>query len=266
MTTNTITGLEVADSAGVTTIRIRRPERRNAVDEGLLAAIADALDDLPGGTRAVVLRGDEAAFSAGIDLGAADALTDPVVAGRTIDAANRLVASVLAHPVPVVAVVEGACAGVAVPLALAADVVIAAEGAYFQLAFTRVGLMPDGGATAIVAASVGRAEAMRLALLAERLDACEAERRGLVARVVAPLELDAAVAEVVGVFRAGPAAAFARTKRAVNAATLDALGAAFAREREGQIALLGASDFAEGALAFSEKRRPAFRDLPAGRG
>src|SRR5699024_7756981 len=103
-------------------------------------------------------------FCSGADLGAPEDLAE--AAGPTIDGANRLVAAIRDSPVPVVAVVQGACAGVGLSIALACDLVLASSEAFFMLAFTKIGLMPDGGASALVAAAVGRAQALRMALLA----------------------------------------------------------------------------------------------------
>ena len=95
-----------------------------------------------------------------------------------LDAANRAVRAIVALPKPVVAVVQGPAAGVGVSLALACDVVLASEKAFFMLAFTKIGLMPDGGASALIAAAIGRIRAMRMALLAERIPAADAYRLG----------------------------------------------------------------------------------------
>jgi enoyl-CoA hydratase len=131
-----------------------------------------------------------------------------------------------------------------------------------MLAFTKIGLMPDGGATALVAASMGRAKAMRMALLAERLPADEAESLGLISHVFDADTFDKDVEDVIAGLRTGPMVGYARTKHAVNAATLVELDDAFAREREGQLGLLAAPDFVEGTAAFNEKRPPTFRDTP----
>ncbi|MGZ5401112.1 MAG: enoyl-CoA hydratase-related protein, partial [Nocardioides sp.] len=160
---------------------------------------------------------------------------------------------------PVLAAVNGVAAGVGCSAALAADIVVARESASFLLAFARIGLMPDGGSTVTVAASIGRARAMRMALLAEPLGAREAYDAGLIAAVVADDEFDDEVARVVRRLAGGPPLAIAATKKAINAATLTELDAALERERTGQTVLLRTADLAEGMAAFGEKRRPVFR-------
>jgi enoyl-CoA hydratase len=157
-----------------------------------------------------------------------------------------------------VAAVNGIAAGVGCSAALAADLVVAAESASFLLAFARIGLMPDGGATATVAASIGRARAMRMALLADPLTAAEAYDAGLVTHVASDEEFPGLVEKVVRRLAAGPPLAFAATKKAINAATLGALEGSLERERTGQTLLLRTDDVAEGMRAFGEHRRPVF--------
>ena len=161
----------------------------------------------------------------------------------TLDRANRIIRAITTLDKPVVAAVNGVAAGVGCSAALAADIVVATESASFLLAFARIGLMPDGGSTATVAASIGRARAMRMALLAEPLSAREAHDAGLIAEVVPDDEFDDEVARVVRRLAAGPPLAFAATKKAINAATLDR---ARRRPRAG----------AHGADAAAAHRRP----------
>lgn len=246
-------------SEGRLTMTINRPDRLNAVTTGTLRrlerAIVEAGDDPE--VRVVVLAGAGRAFCSGADLDAADAGEEPVSAA-TVDAANAVVTAVRRLPQPVVAAVHGPAAGVGVSLALAADLVVAAESTYFLLAFTKVGLMPDGGATALVAAAIGRARAMRMALLAERLGAAEAHAAGLISHVAPPEEVPRVVECLARELAAGPPRAYALTKAAVNDATLGELDGALARERHGQASLLRSADYAEGAAAFLARRPPRF--------
>jgi enoyl-CoA hydratase len=173
---------------------------------------------------------------------------------------NRLIRAIVALPHPVVAVVQGPAAGVGVSIALACDVVLASEKAFFMLAFTKIGLMPDGGASALIAAAVGRIRAMRMALLAERLPAAEAFNAGLITAVYPAEDFDAEVDKVIAKLLAGPAVAYAKTKDAINAATLTELDAALEREFRGQSVLLRSPDLIEGATAFQQRRTPNFAD------
>ena len=251
--------LQVRVEDGALWITLDRPEVFNALtgemaDEvaGLVES-ATARDDV----RVVVLTGTGPAFSTGADISGVDAHEG--FDATALDRANRIIRAIVGLDKPVVAAVNGIAAGVGCSAALAADVVVAAESASFLLAFARIGLMPDGGASATVAASIGRARALRMALLAEPLSAREAFDAGLVARVVPDEDFHEAVALVVRRLAAGPPLAYAATKKAVNAATLPHLEAALEREHAGQTVLLRTDDAAEGMRAFSEKRKPEFR-------
>jgi len=239
-------------------ITLDAPATMNAVTASMLGAVADALKAHAdsAAVRVAVLTGGGRAFCAGAELDT-EALTDPP-RPETIDAAKRAVTAIRAFPHPVIGAVNGACAGVGVSLALACDLTIAAESSYFLLAFARIGLMPDGGATALVAASIGRARAMRLALLAERLPATEALAAGLIAQVHSDAGFPAAVERLARRLAEGPADALRATKDAINDATLTELDEALARERAGQLELLAAPDFHEGVAAFEQKRPAVF--------
>lgn len=175
--------------------------------------------------------------------------------------ANRAVRNIAALPHPVVPAVQGPAAGVGVSLALACDVVLASDKAFFMLAFTKIGLMPDGGASALVAAAVGRIRAMKMALPAERICAADALQWGLVSTVYPADTFEAEVGAVMASLVAGPVAAFANTKEAINAATLAELDGALDREHQGQSRLLKSRDFREGVQAFQERRPPRFSDF-----
>ncbi|GAF43082.1 enoyl-CoA hydratase [Rhodococcus wratislaviensis] len=253
-----ILGLDTSVDNGLLRLTFNRPTRLNAVTAKSLNAVADALESKADDplVAAAVLTGTGRAFCTGADLGSEDTSRPP--SAMTIDAANRAVAAIRAFPRPVVGAVNGPAAGVGVSLALACDLTVATESSYFLLAFTKVGLMPDGGATALVAASIGRARALKMALLAERLPAPEALAAGLIADVYPDAEFVDSVDTLARGMASGPSQAYCWTKNAVNDATLIQLGSAFARERKGQLDLLASADFEEGLAAFLEKRAAVF--------
>lgn len=251
--------LEAGVAEGVLRLTFNRPDLLNALTDVMADELAAAVEGVTArdDVRVVVIGGAGSAFCAGADISGADAHENFDVSA--LDRANRIVRAITSCPTPVVAAVNGVAAGVGCSIALAADLVVAGSSASFLLAFARIGLMPDGGASATVAAAIGRARAMRMALLGEPLAATEAYAAGLVSHLVADDELPAYVSALAARLAAGPPLALAATKKAVNAATLPHLAAALERERTGQAILLRTADAAEGMRAFSERRRPAFR-------
>ncbi|GAY17700.1 enoyl-CoA hydratase [Mycobacterium sp. shizuoka-1] len=255
--------LTVSLDGGLLTVMLNRPDSLNSLNAVMLRTLADVLEHAAGDdqVRVVRLGGAGRGFSSGAGISADDqANRSPDTPDEVLVEANRTVRAIVNLPKPVVAVVHGPAAGVGVSLALACDVVLASEKAFFLLAFTKIGLMPDGGASALVAAAVGRIRAMRMALLAERISATDAFDYGLVSAVYPADELEAGVAAVVEKLESGPAVALRKTKQAINAATLTELEAAIGRESEGQRVLLASKDFREGTRAFQEHRTPDFTD------
>jgi len=224
----------------------------------MLDAVADAVDSLGAdpSVRAVVVTGAGRGFCAGANL-AVGGDAPPQVGTGTLDAAGRAVRAIVDCPLPTVALVHGVAAGVGVSVALACDYVLASDAASFVLAFARIGLMPDGGATALVAASVGRARALRMALTGEKVDGATAAAWGLVAESVAADRFDDRAAELVARLAASAPESARETSAAINAATLDLEGA-LGREERGQARLLQSADFVEGVSAFLEKRPARF--------
>ena len=178
--------VELAD--GVLRLTFTRPEVLNALSGLMAVTVAEQLERATADddVRVVVITGSGGSFSAGADISGADAHERFDV--RALDAANRIIRAEVACSKPVLAAVDGVAAGVGCSIALAADVIVASESAAFLLAFSRIGLMPDGGTSATVAAAIGRARAMRMTLLAEPLTGQEAYDAGLVTHVAAAEE------------------------------------------------------------------------------
>jgi len=254
--------LSVSVADGVLSVTMNRPESLNSLTGDMLGGIADAVERAATdpAVRVVRLRGAGRGFSSGAGIGEQDQQEKSQDGLHVVlEQANRAIRAITALPKPVVAVVHGPAAGVGASLALACDVVLACEDAFFMLAFTKIGLMPDGGATATVAAAIGRARAMRMALLAEPLSAREAYDAGLVTHLTSDEEFSPTVEKIVSRLASGPPLAYAASKKAINAATLHQLDDALERERAGQTLLLRTADVAEGMRAFGEKRKPVFR-------
>jgi enoyl-CoA hydratase/carnithine racemase len=240
-------------------VTFNRPDVLNALTPEMLDTAADAVESGGGDpdVRVVIITGAGRAFSSGADL---SARADPSYQGRprTLDAVNRLVRVLREVPKPVLAAVNGPAAGGGCSVALAADLILARESAYFLLAFADVGLMPDGGASVLLPNAVGRARAARMAMLAERIPAPRAADWGLITHAVPDETFDSEVEGLAARLAQGPTAAYAQTKHALNAATLGRLEQAFAIEAAGQAMLTGTADFAEGVAAFLQRRKPDF--------
>jgi enoyl-CoA hydratase len=256
-----VDGLAVNLADGVLSVTIDRPDSLNSLTLPVFEGLADAMEQAANDPRVQVVRlgGAGRGFCSGAGM-SADDIAGGGPGDALILAANRLVRAITALPRPVVAVIQGPAAGIGVSIALACDLVLASDKAFFMLAFTKIGLMPDGGASALIAAAIGRIGAMRMALLAERLPAADALAAGLVTAVYPADAFDAEVDKVIANLLAGPAVAFAKTKHAINAATLAELEPTLQRELEGQSLLLQSHDFHEGARAFQQHRTPAFKD------
>ncbi|HEY9310875.1 enoyl-CoA hydratase-related protein [Williamsia sp.] len=254
--------ITVTDRGYTRHILIDRPERMNAVDSAtldLLAARVIAAGADPA-VRVIVLSGAGRAFCAGGDLDVENPLSVENTA-TTCDAAAHCIEAIRRVPRPVVASVRGPAVGVGVSIALAADLTLARTDAFFAMPFTSIGLMPDGGATALVAASVGRATAMRMSMLGERIGASEALAIGLVAAVYDEEDFERELDAVISRLALVSIEALVETKIAVNEATLVELANAFARERDGQIRLTAGAGFRDAVAAFANAR--AARRVPS---
>jgi enoyl-CoA hydratase len=249
-----VNGISVEHDDAVLRIRLDRPEKLNAVDTPMLDELSAHIRgaEADESVRAVLLGGAGRSFCSGGDLTGGD------TAGA-VDAANRVVRAITALPKPVVAGVHGGAVGFGCALALSCDLVVAAPSAYFQLAFTRVGLMPDGGASALLPGLIGRARTARMAMTAEKISAATAFEWGMISHLTGDDDYQSVLAGVLQSVSGGPTVAFGWTKRALSGATLTELESVQAIEAEGQLALVETADFREGARAFRERRSPDFR-------
>lgn len=241
----------------VLTVTIDRPQRMNAFGIRAARELAGIIGeaDADPAVRVVVITGEGRAFCTGADLAGEQA--EPQEA---LEAVNAYVRAIVGASIPVIAQVNGPCAGMAVGLALAADLTFVAESAYFLLPFVGIGLLPDAGTTALVPAAIGRTRAMGLALLGERLYGPQALAAGMVTAVHPDAELDDAVAAAAAKLASGPREAIAATKRALNASTLAGLDEALRRETEAQVVLLETDDHREGVDAMLSKRPARFTE------
>ena len=242
----------------VALITLNAPDRLNAFSHdmltGLQAALAEAVET---GARVAVITGTGRGFCSGATVtgsqfGNADL-------GDLIDDHYNPVAQALTQsPIPIVTAVNGVAAGAGASLALAGDIILAARSAYFMLAFSRIGLVPDMGASWLVARSVGRVKALEMALLGERLPADEAQAAGLVTRV---LEDEALMEEALAVARKIaqlPPVALRMIRQQIRTALETGFDAMLELERDNQRRAGFTRDHAEGIAAFREKRPPVF--------
>ncbi|MFI7383360.1 enoyl-CoA hydratase/isomerase family protein [Streptomyces sp. NPDC049813] len=249
----------------VSWITLDRPEVMNALTweqrERVIALLAAASADP--GVRAVVLTATGRGFCAGADLRGALAAPGEPVAGdvaRTIRlGAQRLVGAVLDCEKPVLAAVNGTAAGLGAHLALACDLVLAAESARFIEVFVRRGLVPDAGGAYLLPRLVGPQRAKELMFFGDALSAADAERLGLVNRAVPDAELEATARHWARRLAAGPTRALALTKQLLNAALDTDRGTAFAAEAAAQELNMATHDAREGVAAFRERRDPRYQ-------
>ena len=251
----------VADA--VATITFDRPDAMNAADLATKLALLDALRRASGddSVRAVVLTGTGRAFCVGQDLKEhAELLAsgDPAPLNTVTEHFNPIVRELAGMPKPVVAAVNGAAAGAGAALAFACDFRIAADTAKFSMAFTSIGLVPDSGASWTLQRLVGYPRAMQMLISPEAVTAAQALDWGLVTAVVPADEVAAAADGLARTLAAGPTAAYAMTKQALQAAVSSDLDAALDLEAELQARAGATSDHANAVKSFLAKERPTF--------
>jgi 2-(1,2-epoxy-1,2-dihydrophenyl)acetyl-CoA isomerase len=253
---------------GIATVTLNRPEVLNALSDDMIAALVEVMARVEAdkAVRCVVLRGAGDHFMAGGDIkGFHSRLGETAPAERgahfraKIHKLHPAIVSMRRMPKPVIASLRGAAAGFGLSLALATDLAIAAEDAYFTLAYCLIGTSPDGGSSYHLPHIVGLRKAMEIALLGERFDAETAQALNLVNWVVPTAELEAETAKLAARLANGPGRALAETKALLNASFDNPLEAQLAMEAESFATCAGTDDFAEGVTAFVEKRPAKFQ-------
>ncbi|HEX4179208.1 MAG TPA: enoyl-CoA hydratase/isomerase [Caulobacteraceae bacterium] len=258
--------LKVSADGAVTIITLSDPATMNAAGVDTAGELTHALRQATSGqnpARAVVLTGEGRGFCSGANLAAGIGPNRPAGeeadSGATLEAVyNPLVSLIRDMPVPLVTAVNGAAAGVGCSLALLGDLIVAAESAYFLQAFRRIGLVPDGGSTYLLPRLIGKARAMEMALLGERVPSAKALEWGLINRCVPDAELMPTALALAHELAAGPAS-LGLIRQIMNL-SLDAEWAdQLHRERMSQRTAGLTEDFAEGVAAFLEKRPAVFK-------
>ena len=250
--------LNYAFDANVAKITLTQPQKLNALSPRMVVDLMQALDRAEAdGARALLLTGEGRGFCAGADLTAAgevDFASEDILEKLFNPFFERL----LTLPFPVVSAVNGITAGGGCTLAFNSDFIVAARSAYFLQPFTRIGILPDGGATWTLPRLVGRGRAMELMMLGEKLPAEKAEAWGMVYKVVDDKALLAEANALAARLAAGPTVAYAMTRKAVFLAQQSGYGAALKFESDAQKIVTKSGDSIEGLTAFIEKRAPNF--------
>lgn len=246
---------------GVLIVTLNRPDRLNAAPPAMFDEIAHACAHLDG-ARAVLITGAGRAFCSGADIaGGALSAGDPAEATHKAltDHYNQAMLALSNLSVPIVTAVRGPAAGIGCSLALAADFCVVSDTAYFLQAFVNIGLVPDGGASWMLPRLIGKARALEMMMLGERVPAAKALDWGMVHTVVADDALDTEAFALAERLAAGPTVALAAIRRqALGAYSTDYAGA-LAEEANNQRAMRRTADSMEGGMAFLQKRKPAFQ-------
>ena len=253
--------IEVEQVSDVGIIRLNQPSTLNAVTVQMIEELAVAVGELSGSSRALLLTGAGKAFCSGADLSMpATPTAAPFDAGAALEThVNPLMTELASLPIPWISAVNGAAVGIGCSLALAADLTVASDSAYFLQAFTRIGLVPDGGSSWLLTRAIGRARAMEMMLLAERISALQALEWGLINRVLPASQLQDGALALAKTLASGPTRALSLVRQLGWLATDSGWKQTIAAERLAQREAGNTADFLEGVRAFAEKRPPHFR-------
>ena len=258
----------LAVAEGVATLALNRPQALNALSVEMMEDLAEATRALAGRSdfAVLVIKGAGEHFMAGGDLKdfACQLTLSPearlaAFQAMIVQHINPTVEVLQSLSQPVIACVRGACAGFGLSLMAACDLVVAADNAKFTTAYATIALSGDGGASYFLPRIVGARKAAELLLLAERFDAAEALRLGLLTRVVPDAELEAAVDKLVSRLKSGPRHAYGEIKRLLSTSEDNQLGVQLQLEAEAFARCAATADFDEGVSAFLDKRVPSFQ-------
>jgi 2-(1,2-epoxy-1,2-dihydrophenyl)acetyl-CoA isomerase len=251
--------VETVRAGAVLTITLNRPEVLNAFNTALHERLRDALRDARDeAVRAVVITGAGRGFCAGADLGELEGAQPGGVGAMLRSTYHPNILAIRALEKPVIAAINGPCAGAGLSLAVACDIRIAAESATFVPGFIGVGLVPDAGGTYFLRRLLGASRAFEWMTSNRPLSAAEAHAWGLVSEVVESAALADQVAQLAAAYAAAPTRAVAMTKRLFDHADIATLEEQLEHEAQLQTAATRSSDFSEGVSAFREKRAPGF--------
>jgi len=245
---------------GVAEIALDRPDKMNAMSNAMVREFADGLDGAEtAGARALLIRGEGRAFCSGRDLSDADPLHED---GEAIlrDVFNPLMARMAGVAIPTIAAVHGACLGTGLGLALACDIVYAADDARIGSPFARIGAVLDSGGHSFFVSRLGTHRALELIYTGRLLSGAEAAQLGLVNRSIAKESLVAETRKVAAQVALGPTAAFMQSKHLVRRIDEEAMGlfAVMKCEAQAQGAVARTADYKEGLAALQQKRPPKF--------
>ncbi|WP_025899401.1 enoyl-CoA hydratase [Sneathiella glossodoripedis] len=251
----------------IATLTMNRPESRNALSVQMREKLFESMQDIEtdDSIRCVVVKGAGDHFMAG-----GDVISFAEIAKKDPDERQKIFENRIhgLHPTiftmrrmqkPIIASVQGAAAGFGLSLAMACDMVIAADSSFFTLAYINIATTPDGSGTYSLPRIVGLKKAMEIAMLGDRFDAAEAQRLGLVNFVVPSAKLEEETDKLAKRLAAGPTVAIGRTKRLMHESLVNDMEKQLALEAENFAACARTDDWAEGIFAFGEKRKPEFK-------
>ena len=250
-----------SQAGSIGTLTFNRPKVYNAMNVELILALRDVTTEIAASKtlRTLILKGAGKAFLAGGDVGLFYKQRDSMDSVKPMgDALHAGIKNIRNMPFPVIAQIQGACAGAGLSVAMAADFAIAADGAQFNTAYTKIGLSPDGGSTFFLPRYVGMKRALELTMLADMFDARAAADMGIINRVVPAEQLEQEVSALAERLSNGATQAFARAKKLINQSFITPID----KQLDDEIAYFEecakTNDFREGVTAFVEKRRPRF--------